>query len=56
MNNAGDPERFPAEGDLDERFLWIGEDDRGVVLEIMGIELSDYLLIIHVMPYSYRRK
>jgi len=56
MNNAGDPERFSAEGDLDERLLWIGEDDRGVVLEIIGIELPEYLLIIHVMPYAYRRK
>lgn len=56
MNNAGDPQRFPAEGDLDERLLWIGEDDRGVVLEIIGVEQPDYLLIIHVMPYSYRRK
>lgn len=56
MNNAGEPERFPAEGDLDERLLWIGEDDRGVMLEIIGVELPDYLLIIHVMPYSYRRK
>lgn len=52
----GEPEGFPAEGDLDERLLWIGEDDRGVALEIIGVEQPDYLLIIHVMPYSYRRK
>jgi len=26
------------------------------MLEVIGIELPDYLLIIHVMPYSYRRK
>lgn len=56
MNQAGEPRRFPAEGDLDERLLWIGEDDRGVVLEIIGIELPDYLLIVHVMPSAYRRK
>ncbi|HEX9711512.1 MAG TPA: hypothetical protein VGB52_03035 [Actinomycetota bacterium] len=29
MNSAGEPERFPAERELDERLLWIGEDDRG---------------------------
>ena len=56
MNRAGEPQRFAATGDLDARLLWIGEDDRGIVLEIIGIELPDYLLIIHVMPYAYRRK
>jgi hypothetical protein len=56
MNNAGDPQRIPADGDLDERLVWVGPDDRGVVLEVIGIELPDYLLVIHVMPYAYRRK
>lgn len=56
MNRAGEPERIPAEGDLDERLLWIGRDDRGVVLEVIGIDLPAYILIIHVMPYAYRRK
>ena len=55
MNRAGEPRRIPATGALDERLLWIGEDDRGVLLEIIGIELPEYLLIIHVMPYAYRR-
>lgn len=40
---------------------WIGADDRGDVLEIMGLELEDtqsepFLLITHVMPYRYRRE
>ncbi|MFA5890579.1 MAG: hypothetical protein WDA27_06475 [Actinomycetota bacterium] len=56
MNRAGEPERIPAEGDIDERLLWIGRDDRGVVLEVIGIDLPEYILIIHVMPYAYRRK
>ena len=55
MNAAGDPQRIPAEGDLDERLLWIGPDDRGVVLEVIGINLPDYLLIIHAMPHRFRR-
>lgn len=38
------------------RLVWIGEDDRGVALEIIGIEVPEYLLIIHVMPVAYRRK
>ncbi|MGZ4119489.1 MAG: hypothetical protein ACXVQS_02405 [Actinomycetota bacterium] len=56
MNRAGEPQRFSATGGLDERLLWIGEDDRGVLLEIIGIELPEYILIIHVMPYAYRRQ
>lgn len=43
MNRAGEPQRIPDAGNFDERLLWIGEDDRGVVLEIIGIELPDYL-------------
>jgi len=40
---------------------WIGTDDRGDVLEVLGLELTDqrgepYLLITHVMPHRYRRK
>jgi hypothetical protein len=52
----GDPQRIPADGDLDERLIWVGPDDHGVVLEVIGIGLPDYLLVIHVMPYAYRRK
>jgi len=55
MNAAGDPQRIPAEGDLDERLLWVGPDDRGVVLEVIGIDVADYVLVIHVMPYGFRR-
>lgn len=55
MNNAGEPVRVPAEGELDERLVWIGEDDRGVTLEVIAVEQPDYLLVIHVMPYAYRR-
>lgn len=56
MNNAGDPEMIAGTGELDDRLLWIGSDHRGVVLEVIGIEQPDHLLIIHAMPYSYRRK
>lgn len=29
---------------------WQGVDDRGVMLEIVAVEVPDYLLVIHVMP------
>lgn len=55
MNDAGEPTRIaPDDSALDERLVCIGRDDRGVVLEVIGVEQPDHLLIIHVMPYSYR--
>ena len=55
MEAAGEPERVPADGDLDDRLLWVGPDDRGIVLEVMAVELPDYLLVIHAMPVVFRR-
>jgi hypothetical protein len=33
----------------------VGPDDRGIVLEVIGVDLPEYLLIIHVMPLALRR-
>lgn len=57
MEDAGDPQVIPAseEGRAD-RLLWIGRDDRGLLLEIIAVELPDYLLVIHVMPALYRSR
>lgn len=54
--NSVEPVITPATDELDERRSWIGEDDRGVELEITAVVLADYLLVIHVMPTQYRRK
>lgn len=41
----------------EDEYLWIGDDDRGITLEIAGVVVEDdVLLIIHVMPLQYRRK
>ena len=55
MEAAGEPERVPADGDLDDRLLWVGPDDRGIVLEVVAVDLPDYLLVIHAMPVALRR-
>jgi hypothetical protein len=55
METAGEPERVPADGDLDDRLLRVGPDDRGIVLEVMAVDLPDYLLVIHAMPVALRR-
>lgn len=54
--NSVEPVITPATDELDETWSWIGEDDRGVELEITAVVLADYLLVIHVMPTQYRRK
>jgi hypothetical protein len=38
------------EPDEARRLVWLGADDRGLMLEIVAIETPDYLLVIHVMP------
>jgi hypothetical protein len=36
--------------------IWIGEDERGLELEITAIVLADYLLVTHVMPTDLRKR
>ena len=40
----------------DQNLRWIGFDDRGLELEIIAVVTPKYLLVIHVMPYRFRRK
>ena len=40
----------------DQSFRWIGKDDRGIELEVIAVATPQYLLVINVMPYQYRRK
>ncbi|MEX1021838.1 MAG: hypothetical protein WD800_08530 [Dehalococcoidia bacterium] len=55
IRDSGEPQRIPARSvDLSERLLWIGRDDRGLLLEVVAVERPDCLLVIHVMPLQYR--
>jgi hypothetical protein len=38
------------------RMIWIGKDSRELELEIVALDLPEYLLIIHVMPTALRRR
>jgi hypothetical protein len=51
----GEPTVLPADEQEEERWLWVGEDDRGAELEIVALVLPEVLLVIHVMPTRYRR-
>jgi hypothetical protein len=51
-----EPETIPATDTADTRLSWVGEDGRGVELEIVALELDGMWLVIHVMPTIYREK
>jgi len=38
------------------RLVWIGEDDRGIELEIVALDLDDAIVVVHVMPTALRRR
>jgi hypothetical protein len=38
----------------DGRLMWLGPDDRGLMLEVIALDLPEEIIVIHVMPYSYR--
>ena len=46
--------RTPGKNEFEHRLFWIGVDDRGLELEIAGIEFEDEILVIHVMPREFR--
>ena len=48
--------RMPGQNEFEHRLFWNGVDDRGLELEIAGIEFEDEILIIHVMPRNFRRR
>lgn len=52
--DAGEPELID-----NDKLLWIGFDTRGRELELIGIiaaEDPDLVIIIHVMPISFRKQ
>jgi hypothetical protein len=53
---ATEPTRVPGSEEFDERLVWIGEDDRGIELEIVALVLPDAVVVIHVMPTALRSR
>lgn len=54
--NSIAPEHVAATANADARLVWIGEDDRGIELEIVALELDDAIVVVHVMPTALRRR
>lgn len=46
----------PTEPGADPKVAWLGQDDRGLVLEVVAALRPDYVLVIHVMPRQLRRR
>jgi hypothetical protein len=51
-----EPVKVPATATLDARLVWIGNDDRGVELEIVALDLPEAIFVIHVKPTALGRK
>jgi len=49
------PINIQSDAETKEKLLWIGQDDRGLELEIVAIVSDNYLLVIHVMPTIFRK-
>ena len=49
-----EPTLVPAEEGLDQRLVWVGQDDRGIELEIVALDLPEAVVVIHVMPTALR--
>ena len=57
ITDAGEPLVAPArDGQTDDRLVFVGKDDRGVELEVIAVQLPNYLYVIHVVPYRYWRR
>ncbi|HUR51108.1 MAG TPA: hypothetical protein VMZ11_03185 [Mycobacteriales bacterium] len=52
--STSEPEVIASDDSPRVRLLWIGQDDRGLDLEILAIVEPEYLLVIHVMPHHFR--
>lgn len=48
------PQRVAETVTADARLVWIGEDDRGIELEVVALDLDDAVVVIHVMPTALR--
>lgn len=53
--NSTKPLQVPPSETADTRLVWIGEDDRGIELEIVALDLAAAVIVIHVMPTNLRR-
>jgi len=49
LNAVGEPQVVTSEDSRSVELWWFGTDDRGVELEVMGVERPDYLLVVHAM-------
>ena len=48
------PEEVPHLATGERKLFWQGLDDRGLELEIVGIQIDTIVLVIHVMPSKFR--
>ena len=51
-----EPKQRPGLFKNEKKLTWVGTDDRGLELEVIGIDDDYEILIIHVMPTVFIRR
>jgi hypothetical protein len=46
---------IPGDSMIADKRIWIGQDDRGLELEIVAVVLGESWVVIHVMPTVFRK-
>lgn len=47
---SGTPDRVEGSDGRDPLLCWIGADSRGLLLEVIALDLPEAVVVIHVMP------
>ena len=51
-----EPMRVPGLFDYEWKLFWVGIDDRGLELEVIGVGFENEIFVIHVMPTDFRKR
>lgn len=55
--SGAEPERVRRSGGRDPLLCWVGRDGRGLLMEVIALDLPEAVVVIHVMPvYRTRRR
>lgn len=53
---GSEPERVRRGGGRDPLLCWVGRDGRGLLMEIIALDLPEAIVVIHVMPVYRKRR
>ena len=53
---SNEPMRMPGFFPYEWKLTWIGVDDRGLELEVIGVEFENEIFVIHVIPTVFIKR